>query len=67
MGEVDPDFNFKYKTTNVTSSNLPITQALANSVWALGKMEVAPPPKLLRVLLRSTYKEMYNFTPQVRI
>lgn len=42
-----------------------VLQALANSVWALGKMGVAVPPKLLRRLLWASYNSMYNFTPQV--
>ncbi|KAF5826555.1 hypothetical protein DUNSADRAFT_2748, partial [Dunaliella salina] len=39
-------------------------QALANSVWALGKMGVAVPPNILRRLLQASYRNMYQFTPQ---
>jgi len=60
----------------LTTSYLPLPhlppppaclQALANSVWALGKLGVPLPPALLRQLLQASYKDMYSFTLQVRV
>ncbi|KAJ9529734.1 hypothetical protein QJQ45_014507 [Haematococcus lacustris] len=40
-------------------------QALANISWALPQLKAQPGGAVLRVLLRETYRHMYDLTPQV--
>ncbi len=39
-------------------------QALANILWALGRMKLCPHPTVQRVLLAASYRQMSEFTPQ---
>lgn len=41
-------------------------QGLANTLWAMGRLRIMPPPAVLRLLLATSYASMYDMTPQVR-
>jgi hypothetical protein len=42
-------------------------QAVSNIIWSLGCLQQRPHPAVTRVLLRSSYDQMYSLTAQVRV